>query len=1258
MQRLSRFFRRQRLGIYALTLLQAFFMAGGAEAVEVRQQGILRAQAEDARMARTFGLSAEQWRVEERSWMERSASVVAEEAHEILDHSRMEVARLLDEIRQPETPAASMAQVAQSIAQDGGPVGEGFSEEAQPKRQIQPYIPRRSALEAGEGERTVAGAPRSAKLLPGLGGSTEDDLPLRVVQRKAQTVDASALPPVQKISSAIASASPRAQGVKSNKTIAPEIVALAASLDNSPAKIFRYVHDQITYDPKWGVDSTPLGTLWEGRGTSWDQAWLLQELLIAAGVDARLEWGQVEIPPSLLTNLTGVDDPIRAGDFLTTAGLEVLLVIQGSQVTAARFPHVWVKAHLDYIPNRGATSGTADTWIRMDPSITTHERTDGLRLDQDVPFVLGDHLLSGTELSPRQDYEAALLAHVADQGLPVTTFDDAKSLHRQVANDFPFVPGTLRAKIVSAAGESETVPAAFEQDVEVQIREEGGGALLTWTTTASALYGKRLETVWLGATSSDQAALDLYGGIFATPPYEVELRPTLRLDSVEVASGTSIGSAEDAEIQLTLTPPDGSGAGDGIATVAGWDLFAGEHGVLSLDYGRAPTELADRFAQEALNAAGNDFEEEGWRLAQAASTYLNALGGDLTHLVDLSWHRLLTFNTAVFAVKRGAVSTSPDGTPQTFSPGPLALDVGAMPLAVMPVDGVQTSTVPTLELLGSQGSFREGEALASVFGGEHLTAVTFLTRAVREGQAVTKVDLSNLDAALADAEISSDAKGAIRFAVEQLGMEAWISETQIESNTFQTTGYILIDPSTGSGGYFVTFERRFTPLDGAVTFHNPIDLDVITAPTDVIASIDAEGIESWTLSTRPLGGSGSTVIATGTGPVDNTVLGQFDPTLLLNGMHDIVLTGQNAAGEPVTGRVTVVVDGQMKLGHFTVSFVDLAVPLAGLDLDVVRTYDSRDKEVGDFGIGWTLDIRQGSYRNNRPPGDGWQILNPGGLLGLPCTQTKETKSHLTTVRLSDREVYRFRLTLNRAAVIIGGCVADAEFDFVDGPVKGATLEVVGNNRVVYLNASDEVIDFETNELFVPNEVRLTTRDGRIFELDLENGVNHLEDPDGNVLEITPDGITHSSGQGVEFVRDAEGRIERILDPLGRPIVYDYDGLGDLVQVTERNGGTTRFVYSGDHYLEEIINPAGVSAVRTEFDDDGRMIRLLDAAGQAIDVEHDLGNRREVVTNRLGRVYGFSNTTTVATSSVRPTRTTPSRSASTITKTTCCQRPTP
>ena len=120
-------------------------------------------------------------------------------------------------------------------------------------------------------------------------------------------------------------------------------------------------------------------------------------------MDARLEWGEVQIDLDQLRDLTGVEDAWRAGDMMTTAGTPFVLLTQGNQPVAARMDHVWVKAHLDYVPRRAALPhGTGDTWVRMDPAIKQYHETEGIQLYDKVPFTLESYLLSGTTDSPRQ----------------------------------------------------------------------------------------------------------------------------------------------------------------------------------------------------------------------------------------------------------------------------------------------------------------------------------------------------------------------------------------------------------------------------------------------------------------------------------------------------------------------------------------------------------------------------------------------------------------------------------------------------------------------------------------------------------------------------------------------------------------------------------------------------------------------------------------------------------------------------------------
>lgn len=395
--------------------------------------------------------------------------------------------------------------------------------------------------------------------------------------------------------------------------------------------------------------------------------------------------------------------------------------------------------------------------------------------------------------------------------------------------------------------------------------------------------------------------------------------------------------------------------------------------------------------------------------------------------------------------------------------------------------------------------------------------------------------------------------------------------------------------------------------------HTPEDGAEITSMTQIVGTAFAPSFRDYVLAIAPAGETTFTTIATGNAAVVGGVLGAFDPTMLLNDLYTVRLTVSTTSGSSVSTEVAYAVEGGQKVGNFTLSFEDLSVPVSGLPIAVIRNYDSRDKRVGDFGYGWTLELRQGSYRNNRKPGVGWEIES--GF--LPCQTVKETLSHSTVVRLSDAEVYRFRLRLTGPATMFGGCFAEAAFEFVDGSIPGAKLDILGSTEVFYENGTNEVVDLDTLDVYEPRQVRLTTRDGRIFDLELQKGVTRLQDLNGNNLVITPAGITHSTGRSVSFQRDGQGRITRITDPMGKSLTYQYDAAGDLVGVTDRLDETTTFTYDGNHRVLSIEDPRGITPLRYEYENDGRLVATIDAEGNRAEVTHDLAAQQEILYDRRG-----------------------------------------
>ena len=74
-------------------------------------------------------------------------------------------------------------------------------------------------------------------------------------------------------------------------------------------------------------------------------------------------------------------------------------------------------------------------------------------------------------------------------------------------------------------------------------------------------------------------------------------------------------------------------------------------------------------------------------------------------------------------------------------------------------------------------------------------------------------------------------------------------------------------------------------------------------------------------------------------------------------------------------------------------------------------------------------------------------------------------------------------------------------EFVDGILPDATLQVLGNTQVFYQNLTNQVLDANTFLPYDPQQVRLTTFDGRVFDLDLNSGLTRIEDRNGNKLFI-------------------------------------------------------------------------------------------------------------------------------------------------------------
>ena len=458
---------------------------------------------------------------------------------------------------------------------------------------------------------------------------------------------------------------------------------------------------------------------------------------------------------------------------------------------------------------------------------------------------------------------------------------------------------------------------------------------------------------------------------------------------------------------------------------------------------------------------------------------------------------------------------------------------------------------------------------------------------------------------------------------------------------------------------------------------SPAEDEVVIRPTAVLGHARLTGMSGYRLEQRLVSEGNEppavwAVFARGTGPIGSASapaeLGQLDPGMLRNGTHEVRVVAEFSSGATrASAPVRVLIDGKRKIGPFSVAFRDLSLPLAGLPIEITRSYDSRDRlRVGDFGHGWSLAVNAVSLRTNRPLGADWYQeavtfnvlgseiyrytvspdLAPGGTTPL---------KHLVTLRFPDDSLATFEVRLEAVGGGLGFLGIPVEpsqklvtpitqvrvvFRAANARTKG-TLEIDGPSLAYlpdYAITGDGPMPLRSADdpfapIFNPTRFRYTTPDGTVYVVDSRDGLESVTDRVGNKLQLLrePDTrrvtqITHSSGQAVLFHRDAAGRIEWIEDPYGARIDYVYDEAGDLTGVTDRADRTTIYGYytgSADpreshlaHVLKTIHDPSGTQVLRNEYDEQGRLLRQYDAYNRPIEFRRDQANVEKIV-DRLG-----------------------------------------
>jgi RHS repeat-associated protein/uncharacterized repeat protein (TIGR01451 family) len=378
---------------------------------------------------------------------------------------------------------------------------------------------------------------------------------------------------------------------------------------------------------------------------------------------------------------------------------------------------------------------------------------------------------------------------------------------------------------------------------------------------------------------------------------------------------------------------------------------------------------------------------------------------------------------------------------------------------------------------------------------------------------------------------------------------------------------------------------------------SPADGSVVTAPVPILASFTPPAgttIASWFVTYRRAGTTTDVLLATATGAPPAT-LATFDPTRLPNGVYGVTVSATATGGGTEEATVTLTVDGSLKPGRYETKYLDLAASVAGLPLRVYRTYDSLDKSVGDFGVGWNVELATFRIASGRPLGlGGWTQYNAQCFVGLCLTAFRTSVAHAVTVTWPGGRQEIFDFTPDGGTNIFWTGSAR----FTGRPGTTSQLQSLGNTGLDYLGDGNL---YSGGAVYDPQRFQLTTKDGRVFVLDRTLGLVSERDAFGNGLTIDAAGV-HSfngsvPGPSITFLRDGGGRITEIDGPLvGQRLLYAYPLTNALGTFSDAMGRIYRYSYdptSGN--LNLAADPNGAPLQTLSYDTAGRLVSIANGS---------------------------------------------------------------
>jgi RHS repeat-associated protein len=281
-------------------------------------------------------------------------------------------------------------------------------------------------------------------------------------------------------------------------------------------------------------------------------------------------------------------------------------------------------------------------------------------------------------------------------------------------------------------------------------------------------------------------------------------------------------------------------------------------------------------------------------------------------------------------------------------------------------------------------------------------------------------------------------------------------------------------------------------------------------------------------------------------------------------------------------------------GNFSFTVNDMSIPAPGFQVNISRTYNSRDNKSTPLGQGWTFGF-EGKVEGTDvvsvtlPSGGAQRFRLSGGVYTPEDNRSTFIRNTDGTYLLTTKDRYKY--TFNSNGYLTGmedrnGNVLGISVDPSNGRISTIT-DTVGRAYTLAYNANgliSSVTDIENRQ------VRYEYENNRLVRvIDPKGGVmRYTYDPTWGFLteikdhnEKTVEKIVYNHTEG-----ENQHKVSQATDSLGDIANYAYDMTNKKTAITDMNGRVSTYWFDKDMYTIQVQDPEGKSSYTEYYMPDG------------------------------------------------------------------------